>query len=111
VTTTKRVVIVTDPALAAAASELHHLRKLKRKAEERIAVVGDEVKVAVTKYRSEHGDVKVQVEDMELNLTATRRSTLKAEKLLERGVAPEIIQFATDSSEGESVRIRRVDDD
>lgn len=45
---------------------------------------------------------------MELNLTATRRSTLKVERLLERSVSPEIIRFATDSSEGESVTVRRV---
>lgn len=110
-TTTKKVVIVADPALAAAASELHHLRKLRRKADDRIAVVGDEVKAVVSKYRAEHGDVKVQVDKLELNLTATRRSTLKPERLLERGVAPEIIQYATDRSEGESIRVRAVDDD
>lgn len=60
--TTKETVIVTDEALSLAASELHHPRKLRCKAKDRIAVVGDEVKAAVRKYRAEHGDVKVQVE-------------------------------------------------
>jgi hypothetical protein len=110
-TTTKKVVIVSDPALADAASELHNLRKLRRQTDDRIAVVGDEVKEAVTRYRAEHGDVKVQVDKLELNLTPTRRSTLKPERLLERGVAPEIIQYATDRSESESIRVRNVGDD
>jgi len=96
---------ISDPELEELIVTLHNARAMKRSSEEKEDEVLPRVRELAHLYQSEMGTNKFVVGDFKLSLVPGVNRRIVREKLLERGVSPEIIAYATAVTEYESVRL------